>query len=72
MIGHQDIRMDATAELFRGNAQGIEVIEVIGFGEEAGFAVGALPDAMLGRPGNCIRGVPVIVFLDRPADLLSI
>jgi hypothetical protein len=39
MIGHQHVRVDAATELVGRGAQGIEVIELVGFGEEAGLAI---------------------------------
>jgi len=51
MIGRQHIGLDAGVEPFCGNAQGIEVIAVVGFGEETSPSIVSPLHDMLGQAG---------------------
>jgi len=49
MVGHQHVCVDTATELVGRGSQGIEVIEIVGFGKEAGLAIVPALDDMLGH-----------------------
>jgi hypothetical protein len=48
MVGHQHVCVEAATELVGRGSQGMDVIEIVGFSEEAGLAIVPTLDYMLG------------------------